>query len=324
MIKKILPGLILCGIIAFIGKSIGILLPSLGGATFAILLGLIVSNTILKSDKFKKGIEFSEKNLLSFSIVLLGGTVSIESIKSLGIKGVLYIFLQMIFTIIFVIGIGKKLGFSKKFQSLMASGNAVCGSSAIGAVSPVIIANESEKGIVITIVNLTGTILMFLLIPLSKAFFSFNTLQTSAFLGGILQSMGQVVAAGSLINSEIQEMSVIFKIIRILFLVIVVMVFSKRHKDKESSEKVKMINIPWYIMGFLILCILYSIGFIPSQISKILKTISGQFELIALAGIGMSVKIDTLISQGIKASLYGIIVGLFQIIVSFTLINILF
>jgi uncharacterized integral membrane protein (TIGR00698 family) len=231
--------------------------------------------------------------------------------------------------------IGKKLGFSKHFRALMASGNAVCGSSAIGASSPVINAEDNDKGISITIVNLTGTMLMFALIPIAGYFYNFETLQTSALLGGILQSVGQVIAAGSMVNHNVLEMATIFKIVRIVFLVIVVLWLSREFNNKELemdtefaleeeaySKKKNKISVPWYIIGFFILCILFSFGLIPGEVSKTFKMISSKFEIVALAGIGMRVNISELIKQGPKASLYGLLVGLSQIIIAIILIKI--
>lgn len=345
-IKSILPGLIICVILAQLGVFFGKFVPSIGGAPIAIFLGLLIGNTLAKSEKFASGSKFSESDLLSYSIVLLGGTLSIKAIFQLGFSGILFIVLQMAITILLTILIGKKLGFSRRFQSLMASGNAVCGSSAIGATAPVIKAEDAEKGISITIVNLTGTILMFALLPISEYFFHYHTLETSAILGGILQSVGQVIGAGSMVNHEVLEMATIFKIVRIVFLVFVVICFSKRHAKKETTEELQheitddtefalekeayakekknKISVPWYIIGFFILCGLFSLGIIPTAVSKTFKMISAQFEIIALAGIGMRVKIGELIAQGPKASIYGLSVGLLQIVVALSLIKVLF
>lgn len=339
-IKNILPGFIICTVLAQLGLYLGTFIPKIGGAPLAIFLGLIAGNTFAKSKNFEPGSKFSESNLLSYSIVLLGGTLSLGTIAKLGINGLLFIIIQMAITILAAIFIGKKLGFSKKFQSLMASGNAVCGSSAIGATSPVVKANDVEKGISITIVNLCGTLLMFLLIPIANIFFNFETIKTSALLGGILQSVGQVIAAGAMVNPEVLEMATIFKIVRIVFLVLVVIFFTRRHKDDElekfsedtedilkseayASPKKTKISIPWYITGFFILCTLFSLGVIPVEISKLFKLISSKFEIIALAGIGMRVKISELIAQGPKASLYGVGVGVVQVICALILITIL-
>lgn len=336
-IKKIAPGLIICTLIAQLGLFLGKFIPSIGGAPLAIFIGLIVGNTFAKSEIFAPGSKFSEGDLLSYSIVLLGGTLSFNTILQLGFSGIIFIILQMGLTIALTMFIGKKLGFSKHFSALMASGNAVCGSSAIGATSPVIKANDNDKGISITIVNLTGTLLMFALLPVANYFYNYNTLETSALLGGILQSVGQVIAAGSMVNHSVLEMSTIFKIVRIVFLVIVVMWCSKEFKnnnlEKEFEEDTeialeneayskKSLSIPWYIIGFFILCGLYSFGLIPQSFSKVFKLISSKFEIIALAGIGMRINISELIKQGPKASLYGILVGISQIVIAVVLIKI--
>ena len=332
--KLIAPGLILCFIISQLSAFLGKFIPNIGGAPIAILFGLIAGNTFARSSKFGPGSKFSESDLLSYSIVLLGGTLSINTILQLGFSGIFFIILQMGFTIFITMFIGKKLGFSKSFRALMASGNAVCGSSAIGATSPVIKADESDKGISITIVNLTGTLLMFILLPIASLFYNFNTLETSALLGGILQSVGQVVAAGSMVNPEVLELATIFKIVRIIFLVVVVLWLTKEFKDKEIeqdsivalekeaySKKKTKVSIPWYIIGFFILCSLFSLGLIPIELSKIFKFISSKLEVTALVGIGMRVKVIELIKQGPKASLYGILVGSSQIVIALVLIK---
>ena len=66
----------------------------------------------------------------------------------------------MSLTIGFAIWLGRRLRFSEGTYLLMAGGNAVCGSSAIGAIAPVIDADNEDTGIAITMVNLMGTILM--------------------------------------------------------------------------------------------------------------------------------------------------------------------
>ena len=111
--------------------------------------------------------------------------LNISTIAQIGFSGVLFIVLQMTITIIGALYIGKKLGFSENFRYMMASGNAVCGSSAIAATSPVIGANDKEKGISITIINVTGIVLMFLLPLISQLLYNHEVTQTSAMIRGI-------------------------------------------------------------------------------------------------------------------------------------------
>ncbi|WP_050607500.1 YeiH family protein [Clostridium niameyense] len=327
-IKEIIPGLIICTIIAYIGKFLGKFIPTIGGATLAIFLGMLVGNTFGNKKSYAQGSKFAESDLLSYSIVLLGGTLSAQTILKLGISGVGFIIIQMCITVTFALFLGKKLGFSQNFRYLMASGNAVCGSSAIASTAPVIDASDDDKVISITMVNLTGTILMILLPLIAKVAFSTEVIKTSALLGGILQSVGQVVASGSMISESVKDLATIFKIVRIIFLVFVVIILGNLKKRSMKNEeynisKKSKIKIPWYVIGFFITCTLFTLNIIPLFLSKVMKNISNNFEIIALAGIGMRVNFKELIKQGVKASIYSLSIALIQIISALTLITIL-
>ena len=331
-IKSILPGLIVSIIIALISIKLAKFVPSLGAGAIAIFLGIILGNLFLNQKVFQKGYKFSESNLLSYSIVLLGATLSITKLIGLGFNGIFFIIIQMTITIIGALYIGKKLGFSENFRMLMASGNAVCGSSAIGATAPVINANDEDKGITITVVNITGIFLMFILPAISAHLYNHEPIKTSAMIGGILQSVGQVVASGGMINEHIKELSTIFKIVRIIFLIAVVFSFGYI-KNKNNSEiieeeiegtKKNKIKIPWYVIGFFITCALFTLNIISPQVSDICKAISNKLEIIALAAIGLRVNFRELIRQGKSVSLYALFVGLLQVITSIILIAILF
>ena len=330
-IKEIIPGLLVSIGVALISIGLSYVIPKIGAATIAIFLGIFVGNLFFNQKVFQKGYKFSETDLLAYSIVLLGGTISISTIMELGIKGILFIVLQMTITICGALYIGKKLGFGQNFRFLMASGNAVCGSSAIAATAPVIDADDKEKGIAITIVNVTGIFLMFLIPVITKYLYGHELLKTSAMTGGILQSVGQVVASGAMISEPIKDLSTIFKIVRIIFLVVVVLIFGHL-KNKTNEEIIEeeiqdtkkgKVKVPWYVLGFFITCALFSMHLIPQSLSEIFKAFSNKFEIIALAAIGLKVNIKDLIRQGKAVSLYGLFIGSVQIISAITLIKIL-
>ncbi|MGG7058392.1 YeiH family protein [Clostridium tertium] len=331
---NILPGIVICLIIGIISEVLGKKFSTVGAATFAIFIGIVAGNTIFKSKKYDEGTKFAEKDLLNYSIVLMGANLNLAEIMGLGFNGLLFIVLQMTLTIVTTYWIGRKLKFNEKYCLLMASGNAVCGSSAIGATAPVVKANDSDKVIAITIVNVIGTILMILLPFITAALYNNETLHTSAMMGGILQSVGQVIGSAKFVSDDVVNLATVFKIIRIILLVVVVLVFEKvdltadevPHENDEviHIDKKRRINIPWFITGFFIICVLYTVGFIPQSISKLFKWISSNFEIIALAGIGMRVKISDLVKEGPLAMLYGGTVGICQIVFAIILISIFF
>ncbi len=321
-IKNIIPGFIVSLLVAIFSMFLAKFVPTLGAASIAIFLGMFLGNVFLNQKVFQAGYKFSESDLLSYSIVLLGGTLSIGTISQIGLNGVIFIVLQMTVTIMGALYIGKKLGFAQNFRFLMASGNAVCGSSAIAATAPVIDAKDDEKGIAITIVNVTGIVLMFLLPVIGDFLYKNDTLHTSAMIGGVLPSVGQVVASGAMVNEGVKDLSTIFKIVRIIFLVVVVFVFGHlKHKTNEEialeevkDVKSKKIKIPWYVIGFFVMCALFSINIISKDISSLCKEVSKVLEIIALAAIGLRVNIRELIKQGKNATLYALFVGIVQIV----------
>ena len=256
----------------------------------------------------------------------------LADIMGIGFEGVGFIAIQMTLTICICYFIGKKLGFSKKFSLLMCAGNAVCGSSAIGTVAPIVDADRKDKGISITIVNVTGTILMVVLPFLTALLYNHETLRTSAMIGGTLQSIGQVIASAVMVNGDVVEFATIFKIVRIIFVVFVAISYSRINLEEHQSlfakkegisAKVKA-KVPWFVIGFFILSLIVSTGIIPTVISTTAKMISSQFEIIALAAIGMRVKFKDLIKEGPKAMLYGCLTGGSQVVIAFILIALLF
>ncbi|MGL5069295.1 MAG: YeiH family protein [Sarcina sp.] len=329
--KGILPGVIACILIAIVSEILGRFIPQLGAATFAIILGVICGNTIINRKRFSAGVKFSEKVLLAWAIGLLGVILNLNEIISIGYKGVLFIVIQMALTIVVTYFIGKKLGFGKKFSLLMCAGNAVCGSSAIAATEEVIEADSKDKGISVAVVNLTGTILMFILPAITYFLYGNETVKSSAMIGGILQSVGQVVASGKMISPQMSEMATIFKIIRIILLVVVVLVLAKVNSGRDKAEfkheeeniKKTKVSIPWFIYLFFGLTLLYTFGFIPQMLGDGIHKVGNILEIIALAAIGASVKFKDLLEQGPKAIIYGGLVGISQIIFAIILIFIL-
>lgn len=333
-LKNLIPGFIVCLVISGIAQIISSFVPAVGSALFAIGIGILCGNTFLNRESLNKGCKFSESRLLEYSIVLTGLTLHLSDILGVGIFGILFIALQMAFTITGTYLIGKRLGFHKKFCLLMCAGNAVCGSSAIGTISPVIDADAKDKGISITIVNITGTFLMVILPLITGILYHDEIIHTSGMIGGILQSIGQVIASAKFINDDVVQMATIFKIIRIVFLVVVALVFSKmnttdgeklfsRKQKKDSHSKKISCGIPWFIIGFFIFSIISSFGIVPLPLVKAAKLVSGQFEIIALAAIGMRVKFQDLLNEGPKSMLYGGLVGTMQTVLAIGLLFLL-
>ncbi|MGK0552811.1 YeiH family protein [Enterococcus faecalis] len=322
--QSYLPGLSAALIVAIVSKLIAIWLPTLGAATIAILLGIFLGNTLVRSPQLDKGTKIAESRLLEFSVVLLGVTVTFQTIAQIGLTGGLFVILQMAGTIFAAYFIGRKMLFSQNMSLLMAGGNAVCGSSAIASIAPAIHAKEEEKGQIITLVNLLGTVLMLTLPFLSNLFYNGNDLAKSALIGGTLQSVGQVVASANMVNSQVVELSMLFKIMRIVLLVVVVFLFGRLKKEplEEELAAIKKTSIlPWYVIGFFLCCIINSVFHLPEVISSGAHFLSSWFEITALAAIGLRLDFQKFFKEGKRFLLYGLSVGALQVFLAILLIG---
>jgi uncharacterized integral membrane protein (TIGR00698 family) len=311
-------------------RGLAIFVPQVGAATLAILLGIVFGNTICRNPALGVGTKFAESKLLECSVVLLGLTVTFQTIGQIGWQGILYVLAMMSTVIAVAYLLGRRLGFGQKMALMMAGGNAVCGSSAIGAIAPAIRADDEEKGQIITLVNLLGTVMILTLPFLGNAVFGDNLLAKSALLGGTLQSVGQVVAGASLISPATVQMAMLFKIMRIMMLVVVVALFTRLAGTKTTARTATSdarprwhLPIQWYVLGFLLLCILNSTVALPTALASGAHGISTWFETIALAAIGLRLDFAKFMQQGVRFALYGIGVGLTQTVAALVLINLL-
>ncbi len=98
-IREILPGLFVSVLVGYISIFISILIPKVGSINFYIFR-YVCRKPIFKSKGISKGYKFSETDLLSYSIVLLGATLSVSTLIDLKVSGILFIILQMTITII--------------------------------------------------------------------------------------------------------------------------------------------------------------------------------------------------------------------------------
>ncbi len=324
---RVFPGLVLSIGVAVLAKGSAIYLPQLGGATLAILFGIFLGNTFFTQAFLQTGTKFAESRLLEFSVVLLGVSVTFQTIAQMGIQGVLFIACMMSATIYFTYKIGQKIGFNQTTSLLMAGGNAVCGSSAIASIAPSIHAKEEEKGQIITLVNLQGTVMMLTLPFIGQALFGDQLIAKSALLGGTLQSVGQVVAGASLLSEDVVSYAMLFKIMRIMCLVLIVFIFSQLVPQKVTSSATtskKKFPLPWYVLGFLIVCIINSLWPFSETLVSSGKFISNWFETTALAAIGLRLNLRRFLQEGPKFLIYGASVGLFQTTLALLLIYFLF
>lgn len=306
-------------------------LISFSTATVAIILGMIIGNkfTFLnkKDSEYLSGIKFAEKDLLMFAIALLGISLNFTILASLGFKTIFIIVIAMVFTIFMGVFLGKLFKINPKLALMLGIGNAVCGSSAIAATSGIVKVKSEDVAISIALVNLMGTVGIFL-VPFLAYLLNFTDADAGIFVGNTLQAVGQVVAGGFSISPEAGVNATVVKMGRVLLLaplVFILIYIVKRESKKSSDELVEnaKVGIPSFILWFLFFVVLASFEVLPKGIEDIISAMSYYISLIAMSAIGLMIHFDTIKNSASTAFKISTILFAMQLVLSAVLISVL-
>lgn len=306
-------GLILTGLIAVIATVLGNFFPIIGAAVFAVIIGLLLKNTVGVGADFQPGIKLAAKKILQWSIILLGFSLNIQDIGQTGISslGVTLITISVAFFIAFLVG--KWLKIPSNLKILVGVGTAICGGSAIAAVSPIIEAEEDEVALSISTIFLFNVIAVFLfpflghLLHLSDAGFGL-------WAGTAINDTSSVVAAGYSYSEAAGDYATIVKLTRATLIIPISLLIAgiQIYKKKQSSEKVSIKQIfPWFILWFLVASIISSTGILPAGFIAATKTASLFMIAMALGAIGLTANFKEMIKTGPKPILLGLVTWFF-------------
>ncbi len=323
-------GVIASILVAIVAIAVG-KLTSFSTATIAIILGMIVGNkfTFLnkKGSEYLTGIKFAEKDLLMFAIALMGINLNFTMLANLGFKTLFLIVTAMTFTIFGGIFLGKLFKLNPKLSLMIGIGNGVCGSSAIAATSGVAKVKSDDIGISIALVNLMGTIGIFLA-PFLAHFLGFTDIQGGIFSGNTLQAVGQAVAAGFSISPEAGHYATVVKMGRVLLLaplVFILIYLAKKESTKSSDDSTKdvKVGIPKFILWFLFFSVVASLGLLSKDVEHVISTFSHYITLIAMSAIGLMIHFGTIIKTAGTAFKVSSILFAMQLIFSAVMLSIL-
>ncbi|MDQ7067680.1 MAG: putative sulfate exporter family transporter [Sulfurimonas sp.] len=305
---------------------------SFSTATVAIILGMVVGNYFYKTfhgdgSHYKAGVKFAEKDLLMFAIALMGINLNFTMLANLGFQTILIIVSGMVFTIFMGILLGKLFKINPELSLMIGIGNGVCGSSAIAATSGIAKVKSNDIGISIALVNLMGTVGIFLA-PALAHLLGFSDMQAGVFTGNTLQAVGQAVAAGFSISDEAGHYATVVKMGRVLLLVplVLILIYIAKREAKKDVEDVAVktkIGVPSFILWFIFFSVIASLGLLPKEIETLISTVSHYITLIAMSAIGLMIHFGTIVKTAGTAFKVSSILFALQLIFSALLISML-
>jgi uncharacterized integral membrane protein (TIGR00698 family) len=223
--------------------------------------------------------------------------------------------------------IGRAAGLSSKLAVLVACGNAICGNSAIAAVAPVIGAETEDVAASIALTAVLGVAVV-LGLPLLIRPLGLSNYQYGVLAGLTVYAVPQVLAAAFAVSALSGQVATVVKLARVLMLGPVVLFFALRARRGHvgTTEKISLTKlVPWFVIGFVVLATLRSVGVIPENLASVTKLIAGWLTIAAMAGLGLSVDVRAVRSVGsrvviaVGGSLATLIVLAIAIIKSLTL-----
>lgn len=306
-----LKGILLTFLIALVAKYIATFpfFSILGQLVIAIIVGMAWRAAFKVQDTWQVGIAFSSKKLLRLGIILLGMRLNLADIYHAGASVFLIAVINLLFALMVVYGLTKMLKVDQKLGILTACGTAICGAAAVVAIAPQIKANQKETAVGAAIVALLGTIFT-LIYTVLYSILDLTPTEYGIFAGGTLHEIAHVIAAASAGGNEAIDIAVIVKLTRVALLVpvaIIIGIFYRRMDKSEEKKGFTLSIIPWFILGFLAMSAINSLGIIPANVAQTFVNIAYILIAMAMAGLGLNVEIKTFKELGVKAFIAGLI-----------------
>lgn len=319
---RLLPGLFLLIAVGYAGKFIEqfiarygkahhLTLPNIEYVLWAILIGLLIANTVGIPEIFRSGIATYEF-WLKVGIVLLGSRFVLGDVLKLGGISLALIFIEITISLIFMTALGRAFKLKPKLTSLLAVGSSICGVSAIIAAQGAIDADEEDASFAISAILALGAISLFVF-PLIG-----HSLHLSDTLYGLWAGLGvdntaEATAAGALYSDAAGKVAVLAKTARNATIGFVVLGYAiywaRKERSRSVGNKAAFLwqKFPKFVLGFLLISALVTAKvFTAPQVTN-LASLSRWAFLLTFAGVGLRTNIGEMRKQGIRPFLVGAI-----------------
>ena len=302
---NLLLGVVLAFIALIIGSPLAALLL---GISFALLISLN-EELILKSTGTK---------LLQIGIVILGLTISSSGAINLTTKYFPYISLFVI--VIFLVGLiaSKILKIDTKLSMLLVSGTAICGATAMVAISPLIKAKPKDLLTSLGVIFIFNAIAIAIL-PIIGNNIEMSSEQFGSWMALAVHDTSSVIGAAMSFNDNSVETATTLKLGRTLWLIPLIIILGVVNKDNKSTKSI----FPIFVLAFILAIFAGNQLNFNEQVLAILKNISSIFLVGALFCIGTQINLMSIKVINSRIIIFALLLWLFALSAAYFLINII-
>ncbi|WP_315386278.1 putative sulfate exporter family transporter [uncultured Stenotrophomonas sp.] len=307
-------GLLLTAAVAAVALLLGHWLPLVGGPVFGIVLGILVKNVASPGKRFDPGIRFGGKQVLQWSIIALGFGLSLGEVLKTGMESLAVTFVTVTVAFLSAWALGHWLRVEGKLTVLIGVGTAICGGSAIAAVTPILKPDDHDTAFAISTIFLFNLVAV-LLFPLLGHLMQMSDQGFGLWAGTAINDTSSVVAAGYAYSDLAGGYATIVKLTRstliipiCLVLTVVMATLARRRSTGQAGAGAFNLAaiFPWFILWFLVASGLRSAGWVPSAALPVLHLLAEVLIVFALSAIGLSANLRRMAATGVRPILLGL------------------
>ncbi|MGA8223738.1 MAG: putative sulfate exporter family transporter [Candidatus Acidiferrales bacterium] len=319
-IGQILPGLLLLAAVGYAGKFLErsiatygkahhLTLPNIEYVLWAILIGLLISNTTGVPAAFRPGVATYEF-WLKFGIVLLGSRFLLGDVMKLGGVSLVLVAIEIAVSLLFMTVLGRAFGLKPKLTTLLAVGSSICGVSAIIATKGAIDADDEDSSFAIAAILALGAISLFIFPVIGHAL-GLSDQSYGLWAGLGIDNTAEVIAAGALYSDAAAKVAVLAKTARNAMIGFVVLGYALHWARKEGTAGVEnkaaflWQKFPKFVLGFLIVSAVATAQVFSKDQLTSLANLSRWAFLLTFAGVGLRTNIGEMRKQGLRPFLVG-------------------
>lgn len=288
------------------GVAVILCLTPLVTPPLALLLGLAIA--LLVGHPFLQLNHKATHILLQISVVGLGFGMNAASALRAGKDGFLFTVVSIVGTLGAGLMLGRWMGVERKTSLLISGGTAICGGSAIAALTPVIKAEERQVSVALGVVFILNSVALFLF-PAVGHWLGMSQLQFGLWSAIAIHDTSSVVGAAGRYGPEALAIATTVKLARALWIIpvslVAAMVFNRRSASGESART--KIKIPYFI-GLFVVAILLNTWLPIQGLSRVIVGASHAGLTLTLFLIGSGLSRQVLRQTGVRPMLQGVLV----------------
>jgi uncharacterized integral membrane protein (TIGR00698 family) len=317
---RIVPGVLLLAAIGYLAKilerSVNFYakahhwtFPNIEYVLWAILIGLLLSNTFSIPRLFHSGIATYEF-WLKLGIVLLGARFVLADVLKLGGISLALVVVEITLSLLLMTFLGRLFKLKPKLISLLAIGSAVCGVSAIIAAKGAIDADDEDSSFAIAAILALGALSLFTFPAIAHAL-HMNDIAYGLWAGLGVDNTAEATAAGAVYSEAAGKVAVLAKTARNAMIGFVVLAYALYWAGQGQAETITnkaaflWKKFPKFVLGFVLMSLLVGFHVFPKGQVASLGNLSKWAFLLTFAGVGLRTNFREMSQQGLRPFIVG-------------------